>query len=177
MCKGPHARPGDKSQGTCRGCQREGAWQADPAATSPQQSLGAPNPRPHTAVCASGQTISPGPESPPGAPGRGKAVSARQRPRRRAGRRMGGHWEPCHSRGVQHGLGDGGQQPRPLTNPSRRVAPCEDRGGLCAPLHAAVCTSRHVGRPFEGRACWPHPRVPGTGVHAHTGLGGRLAGR
>ena len=159
-----------KAKARAKGCQWEGAWQADPAATSPQQSLGAPNPRPPTTVCRSGQTISPGPREPP-PPGllKGRRLRAPVSGHKgdlgegRAG--TGSHVTPgtCST-----GRGTVGSSPDPWqARGGVRRGVREGRSGLRAPLHTPVCTSRHVGRPFEGRACWRTPGRQAQAARAH----------
>lgn len=94
--KGPHAHRGDRSQGVCLGCQREGAG---PVGTHPAS--------PRCPPCGHQDGLCPlGSGSPSRTPGGW--------PRRRAGGgRSSGHWEPCHhSRDMQRGLGGSSEHGR-----------------------------------------------------------------
>lgn len=94
--KGPHAHRGDRSQGVCLGCQREGAG---PVGTHPAS--------PRCPPCGHQDGLCPlGSGSPPRTPGGW--------PRRRAGGgRSSGHWEPCHhSRDMQRGSGGSSEHGR-----------------------------------------------------------------
>lgn len=122
-CKGPHAHRGDESQGMCRGRQREGAG---PTARHPRA------PSFHRASVRT----DPAPGSPPRTPGGW--------PRRRAGRRSGGHWEPYrHSRDMQRGLGR-----RRLRREGPRWAPARARVAVAIGTGA----SAHLGSPLRARS-------------------------
>lgn len=180
MCKGPQAHGGQGQRPRCvpqdTSGNEPGSLTPQPQ-TNPTDPWGLQQPESHPTVPRSGRTVSPGPESPPGTPGRRRVCVPIRWPAGSVKGAAGTRELPFHGHAA---VGrDGGLQPRAPREPMQGAQ--HSMGMAGSSVHTLVCTHR-CALPWTCRAalrgpgCTPGPQLPhsvpvrsGPGMHEDLG--------